>query len=102
MFDMGLSEILLIAVIAVIAIGPDKLPETMGKIAKIFKSFRGSVDQVKQSIDQELQVSEMKKEAMEYRAKYESMTNQVSNDINNIVLDDDDIKVKSKQPTKEA
>ncbi len=102
MFDMGLSEILLIAVIAVIAIGPDKLPETMAQIAKIFKSFRGSVDQVKQSIDQELQVSEMKKEAMEYRAKYESMTNQVSNDINNIVLDDDDIKVNSKQPTKEA
>ena len=40
MFGMGITEILLIAIVAVIALGPEKLPDAMVKIAKMFNSIK--------------------------------------------------------------
>ncbi len=37
MFGMGIGEILLIAIVAVLFLGPDKLPSTMVDIAKFFR-----------------------------------------------------------------
>ncbi|OQX73864.1 MAG: Sec-independent protein translocase TatB, partial [Campylobacteraceae bacterium 4484_4] len=43
MFGMSFGEILIIAIIAILFLGPDKLPEAMVKIAKFFKSFKKSI-----------------------------------------------------------
>ena len=39
MFGMGFMEIFLIAIVAVIALGPDKLPTAMVQIAKFIKKL---------------------------------------------------------------
>ncbi len=67
MFGMGFSEILIIAVIAILFLGPDKLPSTMVEIAKFFRSFKNAVGSVKQTIEDEMQVSEIKQEALAYK-----------------------------------
>ncbi len=72
MFGMGFSEILLVAVIAILFLGPDKLPEAMVQVAKFFKSFKSSINEAKSSIEQEMQIQELKDEAMKYKKKLDS------------------------------
>jgi len=72
MFGMGFSEILLVAIIAVLFLGPDKLPEAMVQIAKFFKSFKSSINEAKSSIEQEMKIQELKEEAIEYKKKLDS------------------------------
>ena len=47
MFGMGFMEIFLIAIIAVIALGPEKLPTAMVEIAKFIKKFKTGLDDAK-------------------------------------------------------
>ncbi len=77
MFGMGFSELLLIGVIAILFLGPDKLPEAMVQIAKFFKSFKSSINEAKSSIEQEIKMSELKEEALEYKKQLTSTANSV-------------------------
>ena len=69
MFGMGFSEILLVAVIAVLFLGPEKLPDAMVQIAKFFKSFKSSINEAKSTLEQEIKIQELKEEAIEYKKK---------------------------------
>lgn len=50
MFGMSVSEILIIMVIAVIFIGPKKLPELGRQLGKFFRSYRGIKDDIQGQI----------------------------------------------------
>ena len=71
MFGMSLPEILVIAIIAVLFLGPDKLPSTMVQAAKFLKSLKKTVNDVKSSFDQEMKIQELKEDAKKYK---ESLT----------------------------
>lgn len=71
MFGMGMTEILLIAIVAVIALGPEKLPDAMVKIAKMFNSVKRSLNDAKSTLDTELNISELKNEANKFKAQIE-------------------------------
>ena len=77
MFGMGFSEIMIVAVIAVLFLGPDKLPSTMVQIAKFFKSFKSSVNDAKSSFEQEIKIQELKDEALEYKKKLDDAATSV-------------------------
>ncbi len=77
MFGMGFSEILVILIIGVLFLGPDKLPEAMVKIAKFFNAFKKTINEAKESIDQELKIQELKSEALEYKRRLEETTSSV-------------------------
>ncbi|MFT5660386.1 MAG: sec-independent protein translocase protein TatB [Sulfurimonas sp.] len=67
MFGMGFTEILIIAVIAILFLGPDKLPSAMVDIAKFFRQMKKTVGTVKDSLEEEMNVSEIKQEALAYK-----------------------------------
>ena len=67
MFGMGFTEILIIAVIAILFMGPDKLPGAMVEIAKFFRTVKKTVGDVKDSLEEEMNVSEIKQEALAYK-----------------------------------
>ncbi|MEA1955000.1 MAG: Sec-independent protein translocase protein TatB [Campylobacterota bacterium] len=67
MFGMGFTEILIIAVIAILFLGPDKLPTAMVEIAKFFRNAKRTIGDVKDSLEQEMNVSEIKEEALAYK-----------------------------------
>lgn len=104
MFGMGFTEILFIAVIAILFMGPDKLPGAMVEIAKFFRTVKKTVGDVKDSLEQEMNVSEIKQEALAYKKELldagESL-NKVTDikgtiasglsDLNDDILDDDDM-----------
>ncbi|NVJ52552.1 MAG: Sec-independent protein translocase subunit TatB [Campylobacteraceae bacterium] len=110
MFGMGFMEIFLIAIVAIIALGPDKLPTAMVEIAKFIKKFKSGVEDAKSTLDNELNINEMKEEAARYKAQIEDAKNtlnvkeNMNLDLNNILNDDDEPskeKVESKKEAKE-
>lgn len=67
MFGMGIGEILLIIIIAILFLGPDKLPSTMVDIAKFFRQIKGTVSDAKATLEEEMKLSEMKESALNYK-----------------------------------
>jgi len=106
MFGMGFTEILIIAVIAILFLGPDKLPSTMVEIAKFFRNVKNTVGTVKESIEEEMNVSAIKQEALAYKEELTKATTSVSkmtniNDTIDTFLDDEpeeEVKKAPKEP----
>ena len=71
MFGMGFTEILLIALVAIIALGPEKLPTAMVEVAKFINKFKTGIADAKATLDNELNISEMKAEANKFKAQIE-------------------------------
>jgi len=71
MFGIGITEILLIAIVAIIVLGPEKLPDTMVQIAKLFNSVKKSLNDAKTTLDNELNINELKNEANKFKAQIE-------------------------------
>jgi len=67
MFGMGFTEILMIAVMAIIFIGPDKLPSMMVDIAKFFRNVKNTIGSVKDSMEEEINMTDIKREALAYK-----------------------------------
>lgn len=67
---MSMGEIIVILIIAVLVLGPEKLPSTAVQIAKILKALKKQVDDAKESIEKEIRVSEIKKEADKYKNEF--------------------------------
>ena len=78
MFGLGFTEILIIAVIAVLFLGPDKLPTALVEIAKFFTNIKKTIGDVKDSIEQEINVSEMKEEALAHKKELLKTTSEIS------------------------
>ena len=49
MFGIGLSEFIVIVIVALIAIGPDKLPQLARTLGKAFSEFKRAGEEVKKS-----------------------------------------------------
>lgn len=81
MFGIGFWEFLIIAVIAIIALGPDKFPEAMIKVVKMFKSLSKSLNEAKQVVEEELNLQELKEDANKYRALLEKNTKEIKKSI---------------------
>jgi len=87
MFGIGFTEILLIAIIAILFLGPDKLPEAMVQIAKFFKSVKKTVNDAKSSLEEEMKIADLKEEALSYKQKLDSATSELQG-FKNISMDE--------------
>ena len=99
MFGMGITEILLIAIVAVIALGPEKLPDAMVKIAKMFNSVKKGISDAKTTLDNELNIAELKEEANKFKAQIEDTKSSLSIE-NKFDLGLDDILKNDLEPLK--
>ena len=61
MFDIGFSEIVVIAVVALIVIGPEKLPKTARTLGHLFGRLLRYVNDVKADISREIELDELRK-----------------------------------------
>lgn len=77
MLGMSFSEIFLIALVAILVLGPDKLPKAMVEIAKFLKVIKKSINDAKSSFDQEIKIAELKADAQKYKDSLNEAKNQV-------------------------
>ncbi|MCX7168347.1 MAG: Sec-independent protein translocase protein TatB [Rhodocyclales bacterium] len=60
MFDVGLSELMVIAVVALVVIGPERLPKVARTAGLILGRLQRYVSDVKADINREIQLDELK------------------------------------------
>ena len=77
MFGLGFMEILFIAIVAIVFLGPEKLPKAMVDIAKFIKGVKNAVSDAKQSLNEEIDIEELKREALGYKAKLDEATEEL-------------------------
>src|SRR3954470_16839865 len=61
MFDVGFSELMVIGVVALIVIGPERLPKVARTVGHLFGRMQRYVNDVKADIAREMQLDELRK-----------------------------------------
>jgi sec-independent protein translocase protein TatB len=60
MFGLGFGEIVIIAILALLLLGPDRLPEAAKTLGKTLRDVRRATDDIKGQIETELYADERK------------------------------------------
>jgi len=79
MFGIGFTELLLIAVIAILFLGPDKLPGALVEMAKFIKGVKKTIGDAKSSLEEEMKIADLKEEALNYKKQLDDATNELKN-----------------------
>ena len=72
MFDIGFSELLLIAIVALIVIGPERLPKVARTAGHLLARFNRYVSQVKADISREMELEELRKAGQQVKESVEN------------------------------
>jgi sec-independent protein translocase protein TatB len=68
MFDIGFTEIVVIAVVALIVIGPERLPKAARTLGHLFGRLQRYVNDVKSDISREMELEELRKLQQEMKS----------------------------------
>jgi len=82
MFDIGFSEILVIAVVALIVIGPERLPGVARTLGHLFGRMQRYVNDVKADIQREVDLDELKKLRENVEESARSIEQSVNQEVN--------------------
>lgn len=63
MFDIGFAELLIIAVVALLVLGPEKLPTAVRTLGLWVGKFRRTVSGIQAEISEELRLDELRRNA---------------------------------------
>jgi sec-independent protein translocase protein TatB len=78
MFDIGFSELFLIGIVALIVIGPERLPKVARTAGHLFGRMQRYVNDVKADINREMELDELRK----MKTQFESAAREVETSVN--------------------
>jgi len=81
MFDLGFSELLLIGIVALVVIGPERLPKVARTAGHLFGRMQRYVADVKADINREIHVEELHKLQEEIRSSVNSIEQSVAQEL---------------------
>lgn len=73
MLDVGFSELLVFGIIALLVLGPEKLPEAARFAAKWYAKFKRAISSVQNDIDRELRLSEFREQMQQEMQKIQEL-----------------------------
>jgi sec-independent protein translocase protein TatB len=89
MFDIGFSELMVIGVVALIVIGPEKLPRVARTVGHLAGRLQRYVSDVKADINREIELDELRKmrdsmqqAASSFQSTVESEVSKTESDLN--------------------
>jgi sec-independent protein translocase protein TatB len=82
MFDIGVSEIFVIGVVALIVIGPERLPRVAKTMGHLFGRLQRYVSDVKADINREIDLEELRKLQSTMQDAARSLEQSVSTQVN--------------------
>jgi len=83
MFDIAFSELLVIGVVALVVIGPERLPKVARTMGHLFGRLQRYVSQVKADVNREMELSELSK----VKSEFEGAAREFQRDIETKVTD---------------
>jgi sec-independent protein translocase protein TatB len=78
MFDIGFSELFVIGIVALIVIGPERLPKVARTAGHLFGRMQRYVNDVKADINREMELDELRK----MKSQFESAAREVETSVN--------------------
>lgn len=81
MFDIGFSELMVIAVVALVVIGPERLPKVARTLGHLFGRMQRYVNDVKADITREMQLEELRKLQSEMEQTARSIETSVTQEV---------------------
>ncbi|MEF8715094.1 MAG: Sec-independent protein translocase protein TatB [Accumulibacter sp.] len=82
MFDIGFSEMIVIAIVALVVIGPERLPKVARTAGHMLGRLQRYVNDVKSDINREMQLDELKKLQSEIQESARSVEQSLSTEMN--------------------
>jgi sec-independent protein translocase protein TatB len=82
MFDIGFSELMVIAVVALIVIGPERLPKVARTLGHLFGRMQRYVNDVKADISREMELDELRKLQTTVQDAARSFEQSVTHEVN--------------------
>lgn len=79
MLNIGMTEILVFGVIALLVLGPDKLPEAVRFVAQWYQKIKRTISNVQYDLDRELRISELRIQMQEEMQKIEELELKMKN-----------------------
>ena len=86
MFDIGFTELLVIGVVALIVIGPERLPKVARTAGHLYGRMQRYVSSVKSDISNEIHLDELRKAGQSFKESIESVEADVQQQVT--VVDD--------------
>ena len=84
MFDIGASELFVIGVVALIVIGPERLPRVAKTLGHLFGRLQRYVSEVKSDINREIELDELRKLKATMQDAARSIEQSVTSQVNYI------------------
>jgi sec-independent protein translocase protein TatB len=84
MFELSFGKMMIIAVVALIVLGPERLPKVARTLGHLLGRARSYANQVKQDIDREMQMDELRKlqeQAKDAARSFETAVNDVGRSV---------------------
>jgi len=83
-FDVGFTELMVIAVVALIVIGPERLPRVARTMGHLFGRLQRYVNDVKADISREIELEELKKFKSTFEDAARGVESEVNTEINSV------------------
>lgn len=84
MFDIGFAELLLIGVVSLLVIGPERLPGTVRMVSVWLGRLRRGFNEIKQEVQQELHNDEVMRELRKAGEEIKQETDALGRDIRSV------------------
>lgn len=81
MFDIGFAELVIIGVVALLVIGPERLPSAVRTASLWIKRIRRGFNEIKQEVQQELHNDQVMQELKQAGEQLKEDTRSISSDI---------------------
>ena len=100
MFDMGFIEILLIGIVALVVIGPERLPAVAKKAGYYFGRIQRFVTNVRSDVEREFRTDELQRMLTEQQSELHSLKQRVNESVSEATseIDPDSIEQAIKSP----
>lgn len=91
MFELGFSEVLLVLIIALVVIGPERLPEVARGLGSMVGKFRRFVDNIRNETDLQGEIAELRRQLdlSKEAAQLQQLGQSLQNDIQSSVAEVD-------------
>lgn len=84
MFDVGFSELLVVAVVALVVIGPERLPKVARTVGLLIGRMQRYVADVKADISQEIQLDELRKSGQLLKNSLQETEQQIAGEVDSL------------------